>query len=50
MTAAIFLFLQVAQRLAAPEAVAALIAEARAAAEVKDADAGKEFGRGKRKR
>ncbi|KAL3133545.1 hypothetical protein ABBQ38_007396 [Trebouxia sp. C0009 RCD-2024] len=42
--------LQVAQRLAAPEAVASLIAEARAAIEVKDADAGKEFGRGKRNR
>ncbi|KAL3148844.1 hypothetical protein ABBQ32_001720 [Trebouxia sp. C0010 RCD-2024] len=42
--------MQVAQRLAAPEAVASLIAEARAAIEVKDADAGKEFGRGKRNR
>ena len=44
------MLLQVAQRLAAPEAVASLIAEARAAIEVKDADAGKEFGRGKRNR
>lgn len=42
--------MQVAQRLAAPEAIASLVAEARAAAEVKDADAGKEFGRGKRNR
>lgn len=44
------LLLQVVQRLAAPEAVAGLVAEARAAAEVKDPDAGKEFGRGKRNR
>ena len=44
------LLLQVAQRLAAPEAVAGLLAEARTVAEVKDADAGKDFGRGKRNR
>ncbi len=37
-------------RLATREAAAGLIAEAEAAAEVKDADEGKEFGRGKRLR
>ena len=45
-----YLCVQVPQRLATSEAVAGLIAEATAAAEVKDADEGKEFGRGKRVR
>ena len=37
-------------RLATEESAAGLIAEAQAAAEVKDADEGREFGRGKRLR
>lgn len=37
-------------RLATEESAAGLIAEAQAAAEVKDADEGREFGRGKRPR
>ena len=45
-----YLCMQVPQRLASLEAVAGLVAEARVAAEVKDADEGKEFGRGKRVR
>ena len=42
--------MQVTARLVTQEAAAGLIAEAQAAAEVKDADEGKEFGRGKRLR
>ena len=42
--------LQGIERLASADTVAKLIAEARAAAEIKDADEGKEFGRGKRLR
>ena len=41
---------QVATRLVTKEAAAGLIAEACASAEVRDADEGKEFGRGKRVR
>ena len=42
--------MQVMQRLVTRQAVAGLIADAQAAAEVRDADEGKEFGRGKRLR
>ena len=49
-TAVVLMPGQVEQRLFTPEAMAGMVAEAQANAVVKDADEGKEFGRGKRQR